>query len=112
VFCDFTFVYNTFCLRRDEKIEEQKIMLSEQKEPIQEIGSELDKVKQGCERKKEKRKRMLKQGQSFPTMYLPCSPQGQSFPTMYLSCSPQGQSFPTIYLPCSPQGQSFHASVV
>ena len=38
--------------RRDEKIEEQKIMLSEQKEPIQEIGSELDKVKQGCEKKR------------------------------------------------------------
>ena len=32
--------------RRDEKIEEQNIMLSEQKEAIQEIGSELDKVKQ------------------------------------------------------------------
>ena len=28
-------------------------MLSEQKEAIQEIGSELDKVKQGCEKKKE-----------------------------------------------------------
>ena len=38
--------------RRDEKIEEQTIMLSEQKEAIQEIGSELDKVKQGCEKKR------------------------------------------------------------
>lgn len=39
--------------RRDEKIEEQKILLSEQKEAIQEIGSELDKIKQGCEKKEE-----------------------------------------------------------
>lgn len=38
--------------RRDEKIEEQTIMLSEQKEAIQEIGSELDKVKQGCEKQR------------------------------------------------------------
>ena len=51
--------------RRDEKNEEQKIMLSEQKEPIQEIGSELDKVKQGCERKKEVINKLRKEKRSL-----------------------------------------------